>query len=94
MGFKGLLAVNLCEVLSPLGVNACNNLRLYMDLTDGDMDLALSILEELGIDKRILSKRKPWKLSAGQRKAYATAMALASKAEHVLLVSRLSNSPC
>ncbi len=84
-GVKGLLAINLSEVLSPLGVNAYDNLRLYMDLTDGDIDLALSILEELGIDKQILVKRKPWELSAGQRKAYGTAIALASKAKHVLL---------
>ncbi|MCD6409710.1 MAG: ABC transporter ATP-binding protein, partial [Candidatus Verstraetearchaeota archaeon] len=66
-------------------LNAYDHLRLFMDLTNGDMDLALKILEDLGVDAGLLRKRKPWELSAGQKKAYSTAIALASRAKHVLL---------
>ena len=84
-GTKGLLALNLSEVLSLLHISAYDNLRLFMDLTDGDMDLAIEILNDLGIETQILKRKKPWELSAGQRKAYSTALALASKARNVLL---------
>jgi len=84
-GTKGLLALNLSEVLYLLRMSAYDNLRVFMDLTDGDIDLAIEILNDLGIETQILRKRKPWELSAGQRKAYSTALALASKARNVLL---------
>ena len=58
-GTKGLLALNLGEILSLLRMSAYDNLRLFMDLTDGDMDLAIEILNDLGIETQILRKRKP-----------------------------------
>jgi len=84
-GAKGLLAMNLSEVLNPVALSAYDNLRLIMDLTDGDIDLALDLLSDLGVDKSILKRRKPWELSSGQLKAYTTAFALASKSKHILL---------
>ncbi|MEM1893510.1 MAG: hypothetical protein QXV95_07965 [Sulfolobales archaeon] len=51
----------------------------------GKLDYALQILEDLGVSTEILRRRKTWELSAGQRKAFATALALASGAKHVLL---------
>ncbi|MHC1627232.1 MAG: ATP-binding cassette domain-containing protein [Candidatus Nezhaarchaeales archaeon] len=84
-GKPGVLAVNLSEVYSVLHLNAYENLRLYMDLVNGDLDYALSLLEQLGVDKMLLKRRKLWELSAGQQKAFSTIAALASKARHVLL---------
>ena len=84
-GKPGLLAINLYEVYEILHVNAYDHMRLIMDLTDGDVDLALKIFDDLGLSIELLKKRKPWELSTGQRKIFCTAVALASKARHVLL---------
>ena len=84
-GEPGILAVNLSEVYNVLHLNAYDNLRLYMDLVGGDLDYALSLLEQLGVDKMLLKRRKLWELSAGQQKAFSTIAALASKVKHVLL---------
>ena len=88
-GKPGLLAINLYEVYEILHVNAYDHMRLIMDLTDGDVDLALKIFDDLGLSIELLKKRKPWELSTGQRKIFCTAVALASKARHVL--SRLES---
>ena len=81
----GVLAINLGEVYSVFHLSAYDHLRLFMDLTGGDLDLALKMLEDLGLGIELLRKRKPWELSAGQQKAFSTVIALASKAKHVLL---------
>jgi len=81
----GVLAINLSEVYSIFHLNAYDHLRLFMDLTSGDMDLALKMLEDLGLNIDLLRKRKPWELSAGQQKAFSTAIALFSNARHILL---------
>ncbi|ABM80149.1 ABC transporter [Hyperthermus butylicus] len=56
-----------------------------MDLLGGDIDTALEVLRDLGLEPVLLQRRKPWQLSAGQLKAYTTAAALASKTSNVLL---------
>mgnify|MGYP000560099479 FL=1 len=81
----GVLAINLSEVYNIFHLNAYDHLRLFMDLTSGDMDLALKMLEDLGLNIGLLRKRKPWELSAGQQKAFSTAIALFSNARHILL---------
>ena len=81
----GVLAINLGEVYSVLHLSAYDHLRLFMDLTGGDLDLALKMLEDLGLSVELLRKRKPWELSAGQQKAFSTTIALTSRAKHVLL---------
>ena len=84
-GKPGVLSINLREVYSVFNLSAYDHVRFFIDSTNGDMDLALSILEDLGVSNELLRKRKPWELSAGQFKAFTTAIALASKAKHVLL---------
>lgn len=84
-GKKGILSINMFEALNLLSISAYDNIKLMMDLTAGDVDLAFNIMEDLGIHKDILRKRKPWELSAGQLKAYTTSIALASNARHILL---------
>mgnify|MGYP000512907992 CR=1 FL=1 len=81
----GVLAINLSEVYSVFHLSAYDHLRLFMDLTGGDVDLALKMLEDLGLNIDLLRKRKPWELSAGQQKAFSTVIALFSNARHVLL---------
>ncbi|RLG81434.1 MAG: ABC transporter, partial [Thermoprotei archaeon] len=66
-------------------LSAYDHLRLFMDLTGGDLDLALRMVEDLGLTMELLRKRKPWELSAGQQKAFSTVIALSSRAKHVLL---------
>jgi len=84
-GKPGVLSINLREVYGVFHLSAYDHIRFFIDSTDGDIDLALNILEDLGVSKGLLRKRKPWELSAGQFKAFTTAIALASKAKHVLL---------
>ncbi len=84
-GKPGVLSINLGELYSLMHLSTFDHLRLFMDLAEGDMDLALKILGDLGVDIDLLKRRKPWELSAGQKKAYSTAIALASRAKHVLL---------
>ena len=84
-GKPGVLSVNLKEVYGVFSLSAYDHIRFFIDSVDGDIDLTLSILGDLGVSEELLRKRKPWELSAGQFKAFATAIALASKAKHVLL---------
>lgn len=84
-GEPKLLATNLTEVHNLFHLSAYDHLKVFMDLMCGEADRALQILEELGIGVEILRKRRTWELSAGQKKAFATALALASGAKHVLL---------
>ena len=84
-GRPGLLSINLSEVYSVFRLSAYDHLRLYMDLTGGDADLALRILEDLGVSVDLLKRRRPWELSAGERKSFTTSIALSSRAKHVLL---------
>jgi len=81
----GVLAINLSEVYSVFHLNVYDHLRLFMGLTGGDVDLALKMLEDLGLSIDLLRKRKPWELSAGQQKAFSTVIALFSNAKHGLL---------
>jgi len=84
-GRPGVLAANLAEVYSVGRLSAYDHLRLFMDLTGGSVDRALELLGQLGVGKDLLRKRRPWELSAGQRKAFTTAAAIAAGARHVLL---------
>ncbi|RLF06335.1 MAG: hypothetical protein DRK00_01920 [Thermoprotei archaeon] len=84
-GRPKLLAVNLSEVYRVFYLSAYDHLRLFADLMCGDLDLALSIAEDLGLSLELLRSRKPWELSAGQQKALFTALALSSGARHALL---------
>ncbi len=84
-GLSGILAVNLPEAYILVSLSALENLRLFADLMDVHLDRTLAILDELGVSRELLAKRKPWELSAGTRKAYTTAIALASGARNVLL---------
>ncbi len=81
----GILATNLNEVYTVFHLCAYDHLRLFIDLMNGDLDLALKILEDLGLSIKLLRKRKPWELSAGQQKAFSTVIALSSNAKHILL---------
>lgn len=81
----GLVAVNFREVYGLLGINALDLVSLYMDLCRGQDRLALQIIEELGLSRELLRRRKLDELSAGQVKVVSTALALASGAKHVLL---------
>jgi len=84
-GKPGILSLNLREIFSVFHLSAYDHIRFFVDLMNGDIDLAFNILEELGVERELLRRRKPWELSAGQFKAYTTAIALASKAKHILL---------
>jgi ABC-type Mn2+/Zn2+ transport system ATPase subunit len=82
---KGILSMNFPEVYTLIGSNVFDVIRLYTDLSDGDPGLALSIIEDFGIDLGFLRKRKLSELSSGQIKIVCTALALALKTKHVLL---------
>ena len=84
-GKPGILSLNLREIFSVFHLSAYDHIRFFIDLMNGEIDLAFNILEELGVERELLRRRKPWELSAGQFKAYTTAIALASKAKHILL---------
>jgi len=82
---KGILATNFQEVFSLIAVNVHELIRLYTDLCDGDAESSFKLIEDFGIDKAYLRKRKLSELSSGQTKIVCTALALAMKANHVLL---------
>ncbi len=84
-GAVGLLATNLAEVYNLAPVKALELLHLFSDLAGADFARALALLEELGVGEELLRKRMLWELSAGTRKAYTTALALATGARNVLL---------
>ncbi len=81
----GLVSANFEEVYTLLMTDCQNLISLYMDLVDGDAGVAYDISRDLGLERDFLKKRRINELSAGQRKIVCTAMALASKANHVLL---------
>ena len=81
----GILSVNFPEVYSLLSVRVRDLITLYADLSGADPSKTYAILEELGIPMELLGRRKLHELSAGQRKAVCTAMALSMDAKHVLL---------
>ena len=82
---KGMLAANFQEVFSLIAVNVYELIRLYTDLCDGDAESSFKLIEDFGIDTEFLRKRKLSELSSGQTKIVCTALALAMKANHVLL---------
>lgn len=84
-GALGLLATNIVEVYSLAPVKALELLHLFSDIAGSNSARALELLEELGVGKELLSKRMIWELSAGTRKAFTTALALAANARNVLL---------
>ena len=79
-GKPGVIAANIPEIFGLLYLDCYRLLDLYMDLFDSDKDLALSIMEEFGLSEGFLKKKKPHQLSAGQRKIFHNAIALAAKA--------------
>jgi len=81
----GVLSVNFPEAYSLLSVKVRDLITLYSDLAGSDPSKAYEILEDLGITRELLERRKLHELSAGQRKAVCTAMALSMGARHVLL---------
>lgn len=84
-GRPGLIAANLVEIYGLLHLSAYDHVMVFMDLVGSEPDRALQLLQELGVGLELLRGRKTWELSAGQRRAFATALALASGARHVLL---------
>ncbi len=84
-GSPGLVSSNLEEVYRLLSLDSLRLADLYMDLVGGSLDEALALMESLGLERGLLSRRSPWELSAGQRRIYTTALALASRAKYVLL---------
>ncbi len=84
-GSPGLVSSNLEEVYRLLYLDSLRLADLYMDLVGGSLDEALALMESLGLERGLLSRRSPWELSAGQRRIYTTALALASRAKYVLL---------
>ncbi|MGC8678441.1 MAG: ATP-binding cassette domain-containing protein [Fervidicoccaceae archaeon] len=81
----GVIAANFPEVLSLLSIRVVDLIDLHADLTGGDRSVALRILGDLGISEAFLRGKKLHELSAGQVKAVCTAIALATRAKHVLL---------
>jgi len=84
-GAVKVLATNIAEVYQLAPVKALELLNLFSDLSDADPVRALALLEELGVGEELLAKRRLWELSAGTRKAFTTALALAVNAKNVLL---------
>ena len=84
-GATGLLATNLAEVYMLAPVSALELLFLFNNLAGSDPERAVKLIEELGVSRELLAKRKLWELSAGTRKAFTTAVALASDSRNVLL---------
>jgi len=82
---SGVLSTNFQEVYTLLALNVYDLIKLYMDLTDGNLDLAFNMINDLGLGSELLKKRRLSELSAGQIKIVCTALALSMKAKHVLL---------
>jgi len=82
---SGILSTNFQEIYTLLGMNSYDLIVLYADLSNGDPDIALNIMGDLGLTPELLKKRRLSELSAGQIKIVCTALALAMKARHVLL---------
>ncbi|MCD6530572.1 ATP-binding cassette domain-containing protein [Candidatus Bathyarchaeota archaeon] len=80
-----LVSTNLPEVYELLRLNVYDLMHLYMDLTGGDLNFAFELVEEFGLDRTFLAKRKLNELSAGQKKVVCNALALSACAKHVLL---------
>jgi len=81
----GVIMANFPEILSLLSIRVSDIIRLYADLTGGDQGLAHKILADLGISEDFLKSKKLHELSAGQTKAVCTAIALSTRAKHILL---------
>ncbi len=81
----GVLAVNFPEVYMLVDVSVYEVVKLYSDLIGGRVEEALEIAEELGVGRDLMKRRKLRELSAGQLKSVCAALALFSRAEHVLL---------
>ena len=81
----GVLSTNFQEVYTLIGLNVYDLIRLYTDLSNGNPDLAFDIIKDLGLNIELLRKRKLNELSTGQLKIVCTALALAMRANHVLL---------
>jgi ABC-type Mn2+/Zn2+ transport system ATPase subunit len=82
---KGIVSANFKEIYTLLDVKVFDLIRLYADLSEGDTQLTYKIIEDFGVDLEFLKKRKLGELSSGQLKIVCTALALATKAKHVLL---------
>ena len=81
-----LISTNFREVYGLVWVNAYDTVKLYMNLMDGEEpEEVYRMIEELGVSRSLLKKRKLHELSAGELKVLCTAIALSSKAKHVLL---------
>jgi len=81
----GLVSTNLAEVYDLLRINVYDLVQLYMNITRGDSELTYGVIEEFGLDRSFLKKRRLSELSAGQRKIVCNALAISIKAKHVLL---------
>jgi len=68
---KGVVSANFQEIYTLLDVKAFDLIRLYADLSEGDAQIAFSIIEDFGIDLGFLKKRKLSELSSGQQKYFA-----------------------
>jgi len=84
-GKTGYVVTNLPEVYNLVYTDAYGLLEVYMDILDGDLELALKFLEEFGLSKSFLRKTKIHQMSAGQRKIFMNAIVLAVKAKVKLL---------
>lgn len=84
-GAVGLLTTNITEVYQLAPVKALDLLRLFNDITGSHKERALKLLEDLGVSRELLARRRLWELSAGTKKAFTTALALSSSAKHVVL---------
>lgn len=84
-GNEHLVVTNLPEVFNLLYVPCYDLADLYMDLLNGSFKDALDIMSQFGLTKDFLKKRYLFQLSAGQQKAFTTALALAVPAKNKLL---------
>lgn len=84
-GAVGLLATNITEIYHLAPVKALDLLHLFSDITGSNTEDTLKLLEDLGVKRDLLAKRKLWELSAGTKKAFTTALALSSGSRHVIL---------
>jgi len=81
----GILSTNFQEVYTLIGSSVYDLIGLYIDLSNGDSELAFNMIGDLGLSLEFLRQRKLSELSAGQSRIVCTALALAMKAKHVLL---------
>lgn len=80
-GEPGILIANIPEIFQLLYDSVYNIIDLYADLLEGDIDKILHIIENFGLSREFLKKRKLGELSSGQQKIVLNSIVLGTKAK-------------